>query len=147
LTIDSNGFSCFCQSLFGITDQFPNIWKLIAREKALNNAKRIKMIEDETPHAEIMKKMGFKTSTQIKNAYMKALIVEGKDPAINDIRKHQSNYRLAKRLRDLGHDISRDPNRSRTSSSYALCRHPLDNSRRYFHRILKMAWKITAEGK
>jgi hypothetical protein len=28
------------------------------------------MIEDETPQAEIMKKMGFKTSTRIKTAYM-----------------------------------------------------------------------------
>lgn len=48
------------------------------RKKALNNAKLIKMIEDETPQAEIMKKMGFKTSTQLKTAYMGALIAEGK---------------------------------------------------------------------
>jgi hypothetical protein len=32
------------------------------RKKALDAAKLIKMIEDETPQAEIMKKMGFKTS-------------------------------------------------------------------------------------
>jgi hypothetical protein len=48
------------------------------RKKALDTAKLIKMIEDETPQAEIMKKMGFKTSTQLKTAYMGALIAEGK---------------------------------------------------------------------
>jgi hypothetical protein len=52
------------------------------RKKALDTANLIKMIEDETPQAEIMKKMGFKTSTQLKNAYMGALIAEGKIPAI-----------------------------------------------------------------
>ena len=52
------------------------------RKKALDPAKLIKMIEDETPQAEIMKKMGFKTSTQLKTAYMGALIAEGKVPAI-----------------------------------------------------------------
>jgi hypothetical protein len=52
------------------------------KKKALDNAKLIKMIEDETPSVEIMKKMGFKTSTQLKTAYMGALIAEGKVPAI-----------------------------------------------------------------
>ena len=52
------------------------------KKKALDTAKLIKMIEDETPQAEIMKKMGFKTSTQLKTAYMSALIAEGKVPAI-----------------------------------------------------------------
>ncbi len=52
------------------------------RKKALDTAKLVKMVEDETPQAEIMKKMGFKTSTQLKTAYMGALIAEGKVPAI-----------------------------------------------------------------
>jgi len=52
------------------------------KKKALDTAKLIKMIEDETPQAEIMKKMGFKTSTQLKTAYMGALIAEGKIPGI-----------------------------------------------------------------
>jgi len=52
------------------------------KKKALDTGKLIKMIEDETPSAEIMKKMGFKTSTQLKTAYMGALIAEGKVPAI-----------------------------------------------------------------
>ncbi len=54
----------------------------MSRKKALNTAKLIKMIDDEIPQAEIMKKMGFKTSTQLKTAYMGALIAEGKVPAI-----------------------------------------------------------------
>ena len=52
------------------------------KKKALDTAKLIKMIEDETPQSEIMKKMGFKTSTQLKTAYMGALIAEGKVSAI-----------------------------------------------------------------
>jgi hypothetical protein len=52
------------------------------KKKALDAAKLLKMIDDEVPQAEIMKKMGFKTSTQLKTAYMSALIAEGKVPAI-----------------------------------------------------------------
>jgi hypothetical protein len=52
------------------------------RKKALDAAKLIQLIEDETPQAEIMKKMGFKTSMQLKTAYMNALIAEGKVSAI-----------------------------------------------------------------
>jgi ABC-type lipoprotein export system ATPase subunit len=52
------------------------------KKKTVDSAKLIKMIEDKAPLAEIMKKMGFKTSTQLKAAYMSALIAEGKVPAI-----------------------------------------------------------------
>jgi AbrB family looped-hinge helix DNA binding protein len=52
------------------------------KKKALDTAKLIEMVKAETPSAEIMKKMGFKTSTQLKTAYMSALIAEGKVPAI-----------------------------------------------------------------
>jgi hypothetical protein len=52
------------------------------KKKALDTAKLIEMVKAETPLAEIMKKMGFKTSTQLKAAYMSALIAEGKVPAI-----------------------------------------------------------------
>ena len=52
------------------------------KKKALDTAKLIEMVKTETPSAEIMKKMGFKTSTQLKTAYMSALIAEGKVPAI-----------------------------------------------------------------
>ena len=36
------------------------------KKKALDTAKLIEMVKAETPSAEIMKKMGFKTSTQLK---------------------------------------------------------------------------------
>ena len=52
------------------------------KKKALDTAKLIEMVKAETSSAEIMKKMGFKTSTQLKAAYMCALIAEGKVPAI-----------------------------------------------------------------
>ena len=52
------------------------------KKKAIDAAKLIEMVKAETPSAEIMKKMGFKTSTQLKAAYMSALIAEGKVPAI-----------------------------------------------------------------
>jgi hypothetical protein len=52
------------------------------KKKALDTTKLIEMVKAETSSAEIMKKMGFKTSTQLKAAYMSALIAEGKVPAI-----------------------------------------------------------------
>jgi hypothetical protein len=52
------------------------------KKKAVDSAKLIEMVKAETTSAEIMKKMGFKTSTQLKTAYMSALIAEGKVPAI-----------------------------------------------------------------
>jgi hypothetical protein len=55
---------------------------VMPKKKALDTAKLVEMVKDETPSAEIMKKMGFKTSTQMKAAYMSALIAEGKVPAI-----------------------------------------------------------------
>jgi hypothetical protein len=39
--------------------------------------KLIKMINDEKPKPEIMKAFGFKTSTQLKAAYMNALVADG----------------------------------------------------------------------
>ena len=47
------------------------------KKKAVNSKKLIKMINDETPQPEIMKTFGFKTSTQLKTAYMNALVAEG----------------------------------------------------------------------
>ncbi len=52
------------------------------RKKSFDGAKLIKMIEEGVAQSEIMKKMGFKTSMQLKTAYMNALIAEGKVPAI-----------------------------------------------------------------
>ena len=52
------------------------------KKKVLDTAKLIEMVKAETSSAEIMKKMGFKTSIQLKVAYMRALIAEGKVPGI-----------------------------------------------------------------
>jgi hypothetical protein len=47
------------------------------RRKVVNAKKLIKMINSEKPQPEIMKAFGFKTSTQLKSAYMNALVAEG----------------------------------------------------------------------
>jgi hypothetical protein len=52
------------------------------KKKVIDSKKLIKMVKDETPQAEIMKAFGFKTSTQLKTAYMNALIEDGTVPAI-----------------------------------------------------------------
>ena len=74
--------SCLPVSKYLETHPRPKGAHNMPRRKARDAAKLIKIIEDETPQAEIMKKMGFKTSTQLKTAYMSALIAEGKVPAI-----------------------------------------------------------------
>ena len=57
------------------------------KKKTIDKKKLVKMIKDETPQPEIMKAFGFKTSTQLKNAYMNALIEEGAVPPIQSGRK------------------------------------------------------------
>jgi hypothetical protein len=52
------------------------------KKKAVDAAKLIKMVEEEMSQREIMKKMGIKTSAQLKTAYMNALVAMGKVPAI-----------------------------------------------------------------
>ena len=47
------------------------------KKKVVNSKKLIKMINDEKPQPDIMKAFGFKTSTQLKTAYMNALVAEG----------------------------------------------------------------------
>lgn len=57
------------------------------KKKTIDSKKLIKMVKDETPRPEIMKAFGFKTSTQLNNAYMKALVDEGAVPAIKGGRR------------------------------------------------------------
>jgi hypothetical protein len=52
------------------------------KKKMGDPEKLIKMIADQIPQAEILKKLGIKTSTQLKTAYANALIAAGKIPAI-----------------------------------------------------------------
>ncbi len=56
------------------------------RKRSFDGGKLIRMIEEGMAQSEIMKKMGFKTSMQLKTAYMNALIAEGKVPAIRGSR-------------------------------------------------------------
>jgi hypothetical protein len=56
------------------------------------------MVKAGITSAEIIKKTGFKTSTQLKAAYMSALIAEGKVPAIKGsgaLERPPSSKRLA----------------------------------------------------
>ena len=52
------------------------------KRKAFDSAKLIEMVKEGTTRAEIMQKMGFKTSIHLKTAYLNALIAEKKVPAI-----------------------------------------------------------------
>jgi hypothetical protein len=52
------------------------------KKKAVDAKALIKMVEAEETQSDIMKKFGFKTSTQLKTAYMNALIDAGKVTAI-----------------------------------------------------------------
>ena len=52
------------------------------KKKAIDAAKLIKMVKAGTTQFQIMKKMGLKTSSQVRAAYLSALIAEGKVPAI-----------------------------------------------------------------
>jgi len=52
------------------------------KRKVVDHAKLIKMVQDDGPQADIMKKFGYGTSTQLKVAYANALIQSGQAPAI-----------------------------------------------------------------
>lgn len=52
------------------------------KKKALDGKALVKAVEAEESKADIMKKFGFKTGLQLKNAYMAALIETGKVAAI-----------------------------------------------------------------
>jgi hypothetical protein len=52
------------------------------RRIIIDHQKLIKMVDEGVPKTEIMKKFGYESSIQLKNAYMKALIAQGKVAAI-----------------------------------------------------------------
>jgi hypothetical protein len=52
------------------------------KKKAFDAKKLIKMVQDETHQQEIMKAFGFKTATQVKAAYFRALVESGEVPGI-----------------------------------------------------------------
>lgn len=57
------------------------------KKKVINEKALIKAISDKLPQAQIIKKFGFKTSTQLNSAYLKALINNGQAPAIEKSKK------------------------------------------------------------
>ena len=66
------------------------------KKKAIDSKKLIKMVKDETPQPEIMAAFGFKTSTQLKSAYVNALIDEGTVPAIKSGRRGAAKKEVTK---------------------------------------------------
>jgi antitoxin component of MazEF toxin-antitoxin module len=54
----------------------------MAKRKNVNDKTLLKMIEDGIPQVEIMSKMGFKNSSQLKVAYANALMKSGKAPEL-----------------------------------------------------------------
>jgi hypothetical protein len=52
------------------------------KRKVVDHQKLIKMVQDGAPQADIMKKFGYGTSTQLKVAYANALIQSGQVPGI-----------------------------------------------------------------
>ena len=52
------------------------------KKKKVDSKKLLEMIKSGTEQKEIMKKLGFKNSTQLKVAYTNALMEEGKAPEI-----------------------------------------------------------------
>ncbi|MDJ0784861.1 MAG: hypothetical protein QNJ22_23045 [Desulfosarcinaceae bacterium] len=57
------------------------------KKKAINEKALIKAITDKLPQAQVIKKFGFKTSAQMRSAYLTALINTGKAPAIEKSKK------------------------------------------------------------
>ncbi len=60
------------------------------RKKKIDAKKLIEMIKNGTEQKEILKKFGFKNSTQLKVAYTNALMEEGKAPEIKTGAKAKS---------------------------------------------------------
>jgi hypothetical protein len=61
------------------------------RKKKVDNKKLIDMVKGGTAQKDIMKKLGFKTSTQLKVAYANALMEEGKAPEIKSGKKAKAS--------------------------------------------------------
>lgn len=57
------------------------------KKKVINEKALIKAIGDKVPQAQIIKKFGFKTSAQMRSAYLTALINSGQAPAIEKSKK------------------------------------------------------------
>lgn len=65
------------------------------RRKIVDHSKLVKMVQEGAAQAEIMKKFGYGTSTQLKVAYANALIQTGQAPAIKGGRKAERKGKKA----------------------------------------------------
>jgi hypothetical protein len=69
------------------------------KRKVVGHAKLIKMVQEGVPQADIMKKFGYGTSTQLKVAYANALIQSGQAPEIKGGRGSGKATKAAKEVR------------------------------------------------
>jgi hypothetical protein len=72
------------------------------RKKIVDHPKLIKMVQEGAAQAEIMKKFGYGTSTQLKVAYANALIQTGQAPAIKGGRKAERKGKKKVKLVKVG---------------------------------------------
>jgi hypothetical protein len=72
---------------------------VMPKRKVVDHAKLIKMVQDGVAQADIMKKCGIGTATQLKVAYANALIQSGQAPAIVGGRGSKEKVKAAKRLK------------------------------------------------
>jgi hypothetical protein len=72
------------------------------RKKIVDHPKLIKMVQEGAPQAEIMKKFGYGTSTQLKVAYANALIQTGQAAAIKGGRKGERKGKKKVKLVKVG---------------------------------------------
>jgi hypothetical protein len=72
------------------------------RRKIVDHSKLVKMVQEGAAQAEIMKKFGYGTSTQLKVAYANALIQTGQAPAIKGGRKVERKGKKKVKLVKVG---------------------------------------------
>jgi hypothetical protein len=66
------------------------------RRKIVDHSKLVKMVQEGAAQADIMKKFGYSTSTQLKVAYANALMQTGQAPAIKGSRKAEPKAKKEK---------------------------------------------------
>jgi hypothetical protein len=72
------------------------------KRKVVDHAKLIKMVQDGAAQADIMKKFGYGTGTQLKVAYANALIQSGQVPGIAGGRGSEGKAKKAVKVLKVG---------------------------------------------
>ena len=70
----------------------------MAKKKQIDSKSLIKMVQDGTATKEMMQKLGFKTSTQLKVAYLNAAMATGIVPEIKSGRSGSENVSVSKEI-------------------------------------------------